>query len=97
MEFLYVRQMAQTIVDKGGDYVMIVKDNQPTLKEEIELVLTLPLAGDRQESARTVDGNQGVRLVDSPSPCSSLSAAALRKGDTSTYKFFKGAFARRVR
>ena len=25
MEFLYVRQMAQTIVDKGGDYVMIVK------------------------------------------------------------------------
>lgn len=53
------RQVAQTIVDKGGDYVMIVKDNQPTLKEDIELVFTLPPAGDRQESVRTVDRGHG--------------------------------------
>ena len=53
------RQVAQTIVDKGGDYVMIVKDNQPTLKEDIELVFTLPPAGDRQASVRTVDGGHG--------------------------------------
>ncbi len=38
---------------------MIVKDNQPTLKEEIELVFTLPPAGDRQESVRTVDVGHG--------------------------------------
>ena len=38
------RQVAQTIVDKGGDYVMIVKDNQPQLKADIELVFTLPPA-----------------------------------------------------
>src|SRR5229473_2353934 len=53
------RQVAQTIVDKGGDYVMIVKDNQPKLKEEIELVFTMPPAGDRQESVRTVDVGHG--------------------------------------
>lgn len=53
------RQVAQTIVDKGGDYVMIVKDNQPKLKEDIELVFTLPPAGDRQESVRTVDIGHG--------------------------------------
>ena len=30
------RQVAQTIVDKGGDYVMIVKENEPQLKADIE-------------------------------------------------------------
>ena len=53
------RQVAQTIVDKGGDYVMIVKDNQPQLKADIELVFTLPPAGDHQESVRTVDVGHG--------------------------------------
>ena len=33
------RQVAQTIVDAGGDYIMIVKENQPQLKADIELVL----------------------------------------------------------
>ncbi|MBA3439504.1 MAG: transposase [Pyrinomonadaceae bacterium] len=28
------RDVAQTIVEGGGDYVMIVKGNQPTLREE---------------------------------------------------------------
>jgi hypothetical protein len=36
------RQVAQTIVEAGGDYVMIVKDNQPQLTADIELVFTLP-------------------------------------------------------
>ena len=53
------RHVAQTIVDAGGDYVMIVKDNQPQLRSDIELVCTLPPAGDRQESARTVDMGHG--------------------------------------
>jgi predicted transposase YbfD/YdcC len=53
------RQVAQTIVDAGGDYVMIVKGNQPQLKADIELVFALPPAGDRQESVRTVDVGHG--------------------------------------
>jgi predicted transposase YbfD/YdcC len=53
------RQVAQTIVEAGGDYVMIVKDNQPQLKADIELVFTLPPAGDRQASVRTVDLGHG--------------------------------------
>ena len=53
------RHVAQTIVDAGGDYVMIVKDHQPQLRSDIELVFTLPPAGDRQESARTVDMGHG--------------------------------------
>jgi predicted transposase YbfD/YdcC len=53
------RQVAQTIVDAGGDYVMIVKENQPQLKADIALVFTLPPAGDRQESVRTVDVGHG--------------------------------------
>ena len=44
------RQVAQTIVDAGGDYVMIVKNNQPQLRADIELVFTLPPAGDRQRA-----------------------------------------------
>lgn len=53
------RHVAQAIVDGGGDYVMIVKDNQPKLRDDIELVFTLPPAGDRQETARTVDIGHG--------------------------------------
>jgi predicted transposase YbfD/YdcC len=53
------RQVAQTIVNAGGDYVMIVKENQPQLKADIELVFTMPPAGDRQESVRTVDVGHG--------------------------------------
>jgi predicted transposase YbfD/YdcC len=53
------RHVAQTIVDAGGDDVMIVKNNQPQLRADIELVFTLPPAGDRQESSRTVDIGHG--------------------------------------
>jgi predicted transposase YbfD/YdcC len=53
------RHVAQTIVDAEGDYVMIVKDNQPQLRADIALVFTLPPAGDRQETARTVDIGHG--------------------------------------
>jgi predicted transposase YbfD/YdcC len=53
------RHVAQTIVDKGGDYVMIVKENQPQLRADIELVFTLPPIGDRQDTARTVDLSHG--------------------------------------
>jgi predicted transposase YbfD/YdcC len=53
------RHVAQAIVDGGGDYVMIVKTNQPQLHADIELVFTLPPAGDPQPSARTVDIGHG--------------------------------------
>ena len=53
------RQGAQTIVNAGGDSIMIVKENQPQLKADIELVFTMPPAGDRQESVRTVDVGHG--------------------------------------
>lgn len=53
------RHVAQTIVDQGGDYVMIVKENQPRLLAAIELVFTLPPIGDRQDTARTVDIGHG--------------------------------------
>ena len=53
------RHIAQTIVEKGGDYVMIVKENQARLRADIELVFTLPPGGDHQAAARTVDLGHG--------------------------------------
>ena len=53
------RQVAQTIVDNGGDYVMIVKNNQPQLRADIELVFALAPWGDHQPSTRTVEGGHG--------------------------------------
>jgi predicted transposase YbfD/YdcC len=38
---------------------MIVKDNQPQLRADIELVFALPPASDRQETARPVDIGHG--------------------------------------
>ena len=53
------RHVAQTIVEGGGDYVMIVKDTQRQLQAEVELVFTLPPGDDRQESTRTVEVGHG--------------------------------------
>ena len=53
------RHIAQTIVEKGGDDVMIVKENQPRLRADIALVFTLPPVGARQATARTVDLGHG--------------------------------------
>ena len=53
------RHIAQTIVDKGGDYGMIVKENQPQLRADIELGFTLPPVGDYHATTRTVDLGHG--------------------------------------
>ena len=53
------RHVAQAMVDGGGDYVMIVKANQPQLHADIAVVFTLPPAGDPQPRARTVDIGHG--------------------------------------
>jgi predicted transposase YbfD/YdcC len=36
------RKIAERIIDKKGDYVMCVKDNQKTLREEIALTNVIP-------------------------------------------------------
>jgi predicted transposase YbfD/YdcC len=54
------RQRAQQIVAAGGDYVMLVKDNQPQLREDIETVFALPpIPGETRTVAETVDGGHG--------------------------------------
>jgi predicted transposase YbfD/YdcC len=54
------RAIAQTIIDGGGDYVMIVKQNQPQLYADIDQVFAMPAA--EQEicgTAHTVDKGHG--------------------------------------
>ena len=54
------RQIAQQIVDAGGDYGMVVKENQPHLLEDIAPVLALaPIAGERRTAAATLDFGHG--------------------------------------
>ena len=54
------RQIAQQIVDAGGDYVMVVKANQPQLLEDIATVFALaPIAGERRTAAETLDLGHG--------------------------------------
>jgi len=54
------RQIAQHIVDARGDYVMMVKENQPQLLEDIQTVFALPpLAGERRTAAETLDLGHG--------------------------------------
>src|SRR5215510_3010165 len=50
------RQIAQHIVAARGDYVMVVKENQPQLLEDIQNVFALaPMAGERRLAAATAD------------------------------------------
>jgi len=54
------RAIAQQIVEAGGDYVMVVKDNQPQLRADIETVFALPpIATETRTVAQTVDGGHG--------------------------------------
>jgi predicted transposase YbfD/YdcC len=54
------RQIAQQIVEAGGNYVMVVKENQPQLLEDIQTVFALaPMAGERRTTTATVDLGHG--------------------------------------
>lgn len=54
------RQIAHRIVEAQGDYVMLVKDNQPHLREDMHTVFALPpIAGERRTMAETVDSGHG--------------------------------------
>ena len=54
------RELAQTIIDRGGDYVMVVKGNQPALHEEIQTVFEEPeLLAETMESVETLDVGHG--------------------------------------
>lgn len=66
------RQIAQTIIDHQGDYVMIVKDNQPTLRADIELLFADPDAAaffieDRHVMTNKGHGRLEVRILQSSS------------------------------
>jgi predicted transposase YbfD/YdcC len=54
------RDVAQTIVAGGGDYVMIVKGNQPTLQDEIATLFATPsVVTETLASAATLDIGHG--------------------------------------
>jgi predicted transposase YbfD/YdcC len=54
------RQIAQQIVDAGGDYGMVVKANHPQCVEDIVTVFALaPIAGEQRTAAATVDLGPG--------------------------------------
>lgn len=54
------RKVAETIIEGGGDYLMIAKDNQPTLKEDIQTVLTGELHfGKAAASCETLEKGHG--------------------------------------
>jgi predicted transposase YbfD/YdcC len=54
------RLIAQQIVAAGGDYVMVVKNNQPQLREDIATVFALPpIVGETRTVAETVDCGHG--------------------------------------
>ncbi len=56
------RNLCQQVVRAGGDYLLLVKDNQPTLREDIRLLFEPPadsLPLDDRREARTVDRGHG--------------------------------------
>jgi predicted transposase YbfD/YdcC len=54
------RPIAQQIVEAGGDYVMVVKNNQPHLREDIATVFARPpIVGETRTMAETGDCGHG--------------------------------------
>lgn len=52
------RATAQAILDRGGDYVLALKANQPELLEDVRLLLDDP-AAPPDDATETVDGDHG--------------------------------------
>jgi hypothetical protein len=53
------KEIAQTIVDGGGDYVLALKENWPATYTEVETVFAEPPAGLALQSLTTIDGDHG--------------------------------------
>lgn len=54
------REVAQTVIDRGGDYVMVVKGNQATLQAEIKLFFEDPhLLAASRDSCQTLESGHG--------------------------------------
>ncbi len=53
------RDIAHQLIHASADYVMIVKDNHPHLRADIEQVFALPPWGDAQPSITTLDVGHG--------------------------------------
>ena len=76
------RDGAETIIGRGGDYVMIVKGNQPTLHEEIATLFATPAVVARTlASAATLDLGHGRserrRITTSTALCGSTAGAGM--------------------
>jgi len=54
------RAVAQAILDAGGDYIMVVKDNQPQLRDDIATLFTdVPTFQDTLTQAHTTEAGHG--------------------------------------
>jgi predicted transposase YbfD/YdcC len=53
------KEIAQTIIDRGGDYVLVLKENWPATYAEVEKVLTEPPPTLALQRFKTVDGDHG--------------------------------------
>jgi predicted transposase YbfD/YdcC len=53
------KAIAQTIVEGGADYVLTLKDNHPTLCEEVQLWLDTEVAGGRLLTQETIEKDHG--------------------------------------
>ena len=54
------RNLAQQIADEGGDYVMMVKGNQPQLQEDSATVFALePTVEEQRDKAQTIEVGHG--------------------------------------
>ena len=47
------RDLSQQILDDGGHFLWLVKDNQPTLLDDIQAALAPPVSGALSPSAAT--------------------------------------------
>lgn len=58
------KAIAEAIVDGGGDFVMAVKDNQPTLREAIATHFEKHLEGDFEDQCGTGTTRRTRKLTD---------------------------------
>ena len=63
------KTIAQTIVDGGADYVLALKDNHPTLCEDVRLRLDAEVARGHLTALETVEKNHGRIEIRGPVNC----------------------------
>jgi hypothetical protein len=92
----HIKKIGKTIINKGADYVLIVKDNQKELKEQIEKIFSMGIdircatdidVGHGRIETRTCTSTENLNSLDGKENWCSLRSVAQIESERNSVRF----------